>query len=82
LTLRIRPIKLKQSIYFRVPNDIADLIGIEPQDEVTLTLKEDEKEFLLTYSVMKGPSSPKPVQPEVTYENSSRHLTTLARTAR
>ena len=82
LTLTIKPVKLKQSIYFRVPNDIADLIGIEADDQVTLTLKEDERQFLLTYSVGKEPSIRNPVESQITYDDSSRHLTTLARTQR
>jgi hypothetical protein len=44
---------LKQSVYFRVPNDIADLIGIEPQAEVTLSLEDQSDRFLLIYSVKK-----------------------------
>lgn len=64
MTLRIKPVKLKQSIYFRVPNDIADLIGIEPSAQVTLSLEDQDEQFLLVYSVAKsqvaeqaGPSS-------------------------
>lgn len=54
MTLRIKPVKLKQSIYFRVPNDIADLIGIEPSAEVTLSLEDQDQQFLLVYSVTKS----------------------------
>ena len=46
--------KLKQSIYLRVPNDIADLIGIESDAEITLHIKEQDKQFLLIYSVSKS----------------------------
>lgn len=53
MTLKIKPVKLKQSIYFRVPNDIADLIGIDSHEEVVLTLEEQEERFLITYSVKK-----------------------------
>ncbi len=80
MTLTIRPVKLKQSIYFRVPNDIADLIGIVPDNDVTLTLKEDENQFLLTYAV--GKASTPGIQPEIAYENGSRQLATIARTHR
>ncbi len=53
MTLRIKPVKLRQTVYFRVPNDIADLIGIDPEAEVTLNLEEHENEFLLKYAVTK-----------------------------
>jgi len=53
MTLTIRPVKLKQTIYFRVPNDIADLIGIEDKSEITLKLQEEEGQYLLTYYVRK-----------------------------
>ena len=53
LTLRIKPIRLRQTVYFRVPNDIVDLIGIDTDAEVTLNLEEHEDEFLLKYAVMK-----------------------------
>lgn len=53
LTLRIKPVRLRQTVYFRVPNDIVDLIGIDPDAEVTLNLEEHEGDFLLKYTVMK-----------------------------
>jgi len=42
---------VKQSIYLRVPNDIADLIGIDPEAEITLNIEQREEGFLLLYSV-------------------------------
>lgn len=53
MTLKIRPIKLRQSVYFRVPNDIADLMGIQTNAEVTLSFQELEDTYLLTYAVGK-----------------------------
>jgi len=53
MTLRIRPVKLKQSIYLRVPSDIANLIGMDSEAEVTLTIEEQNHQFLLVYSVRK-----------------------------
>jgi hypothetical protein len=53
VTLKIRPVRLKQTVYLRIPNDIADLIGIQPNAELTLNLKEQQDAFLLTYSVAK-----------------------------
>ena len=57
MTLTIRPVKLKQSIYFLVPSDIADLVGIDPQSEVTLSIDEREEQFFLIYSVNKSKPS-------------------------
>ena len=54
MPLRIRPVRLKQSIYLRVPNDIADLIEINPETEVTLRIKEQDDQFLLIYSARKS----------------------------
>jgi len=53
MTLSIRPVRLKKSVYFRVPNDIADLINLEDDSQVTLTLEEKEDRHLLVYSVLK-----------------------------
>jgi antitoxin component of MazEF toxin-antitoxin module len=54
LPLRINPIKVKQSVYFRVPNDIADMIGVDKESDVTLTLEETHDEHLLVYRVKKA----------------------------
>jgi hypothetical protein len=54
MTLIIKPVRLKQSIYFRVPSDIADLIGIDADAGVTLSLEEQDERFLLIYSVRKN----------------------------
>jgi hypothetical protein len=61
MTLRIKPVKLRQTIYFRVPNDIVDLIGVDPDAEVTLHLEEHNDNFVLKYTVTK-PLVPKPLQ--------------------
>jgi hypothetical protein len=57
MPLKIRPVRLKQSIYFRVPSDIADLIGIDPEEQVILKLEEQNDQYLLIYSVKKPPTS-------------------------
>jgi hypothetical protein len=54
LTLKIRPVKLNKSIYVRVPNDIADLIGVDGQTDVTLRLQDAGDEFFLIYAVRKA----------------------------
>ena len=55
MTLSIHPIRLNRSVYFRVPIDIVDLINLEDDAEVTLTLEERNDRHLLVYSVMKKP---------------------------
>ena len=54
MPLRIKPVKLNQSTYFRVPNDISDLVEIEPKTEVTLHFEEHDEVFRLIYSVEKS----------------------------
>jgi len=54
LPLRIKPVKVKQSVYLRVPNDIADWIGIDPDAEITLNIEQKGEGFLLLYSVRKS----------------------------
>jgi len=45
---------LKKSVYFRVPSDIVDLIGLEDNSQVALTLEEKEDRHLLIYAVTKA----------------------------
>lgn len=63
MPLRINPIKVKQSVYFRVPNDLADMIGVERDSEVTLTLEETLDEHLLVYRVKKTGVPETPLAP-------------------
>lgn len=57
MTLKIRPVKLKQSIYLRVPSNIADLIGMDAEAQVTLRIEEQNEQFLLVYAVRKQPDT-------------------------
>lgn len=54
MALKIKPVKLGQSVYFRVPNDIADLVGIDSNAEVTLKIEEQADKFLLKYNITKS----------------------------
>jgi antitoxin component of MazEF toxin-antitoxin module len=54
MALKIKPVMLKQSIYLRVPSNIADLIGMDAGADVTMTLGEDEDQIILIYSVAKS----------------------------
>ncbi len=51
MTLRIKPVMLNKSVYIRVPNDIADLVGIDKDAEFALTLNTSGSEVSLVYSV-------------------------------
>ena len=44
---------MKKSVYFRVPSDIVDLIELEDNSQVALTLEEKDDRHLLIYSVIK-----------------------------
>ncbi len=54
MALKIRPVRLNKSIYVRVPNDIADLIGVDGQTDVTLRLQDSGEEFFLIYAIPKA----------------------------
>jgi hypothetical protein len=54
MTLKIKPVQLNKSIYVRVPNDIADLIGIDKDAELALTLETTGNEVSLVYSVKRS----------------------------
>jgi hypothetical protein len=77
MALKIKPVRLNKSIYVRVPNDIADLIGINGEADVTLKFQDAGEEFFLIYVVHKvtpGPDSQLPVPyanrglPQVSHE--------------
>ncbi|MGP8069271.1 MAG: hypothetical protein ACLP5V_05230 [Candidatus Bathyarchaeia archaeon] len=53
MALKIRPVRLNKSIYVRVPNDIADLIGIDGEAEITLRFQDADEQFFLIYSIRK-----------------------------
>ncbi|HXY82762.1 MAG TPA: hypothetical protein VEH56_03510 [Candidatus Saccharimonadales bacterium] len=53
MTLVIKPVRLNKSVYLRIPNDIADLIGLSKTDEFTLRFQDTEVEVNLVYSLRK-----------------------------
>jgi hypothetical protein len=65
LALKIRPVRLNKSIYVRVPNDIADLIGIDGEADVTLRLQDAGGEFFLIYAIRKASPNTPDQQPVV-----------------
>jgi hypothetical protein len=82
LTLRIKPVKLKQSVYLRVPNDIVDLIGVESDSEVIMSLEEQDDRFLLIYSVRKSVSAEGSAGYTRFSSNTKEHLLPLQATLR
>jgi len=54
MPLKIRPVRMKRSIYLRVPSDIADLVEIDSDTEISLRIEEKDDRFLLIYSVEKA----------------------------
>lgn len=77
MALKIRPVMLKQSIYLRVPSNIADLIGMDAGEDVTMTLGEDEDQIILIYSFAKSKVQRLPRQMQVFQSNSGEELTAL-----
>lgn len=60
MTLSIRrPIRLKRSVYFRVPNDIVHLINLDETSQVTLSLEQQSDRHLLVYFVLKNMPDPR-----------------------
>ncbi len=53
MALLIRPVKMNKSIYVRVPNDIAHIIGLDNQNEVSFGFEDVGGEFRLIYSLTK-----------------------------
>ena len=62
MTLKIKPVQLNKSIYVRVPNDIADLVGIDKDAELALTLETKGNEVSLVYSVKRSKTIELPVK--------------------
>jgi hypothetical protein len=72
MALVIRPVRLNKTIYVRIPNDIADLIGLQARDAMTLTYEDLQKEVRLTYTVQKSNSNEATVSNTIIQQDSSR----------
>jgi hypothetical protein len=77
MALRIRPVKLKQSIYLRVPSNIVDLIGMDGDAEVTMTLGEQDDQFILSYQVAKSKLQRLSSQVQVVQSSGAEELAAL-----
>ena len=54
MPLLIRPVKMNKSIYVRVPNDIAHIIGLDNRVEVSFSFEDIGNELRLIYSLNKS----------------------------
>jgi len=54
VTLVIKTVRLNKSVYLRIPNDIADLMGLTKTDQFTLQFQDFEDEVKLIYSLPKS----------------------------
>jgi len=54
MPLLIRPVKMNKSIYVRVPNDIAHIIGLDNQVEVSFSFEDNNNQLRLIYSLNKS----------------------------
>jgi hypothetical protein len=54
MPLLIRPVKMNKSIYVRVPNDIAHIIGLDNQVEVSFSFEDIGDQLRLIYSLNKS----------------------------
>ena len=54
MTLVIKTVRLNKSVYLRIPNDIADLMGLTKTDQFTLQFQDFEDEVKLIYSLPKS----------------------------
>ena len=61
MPLLIRPVKMNKSIYVRVPNDIAHIIGLDNQVEVSFSFEDNNNQLRLIYSLNKSKPEPRPV---------------------
>ena len=72
VTLVIKPVRLNKSVYLRIPNDIADLIGLSKTDDFTLRFQDTEDEVNLIYSLRRTTVDKvvqKPTKPILTAAN-------------
>jgi hypothetical protein len=54
MPLLIRPVKMNKSIYVRVPNDIAHIIGLSNEVEVSFSFEDHDNQLRLIYSLNKS----------------------------
>ncbi len=54
MPLRVRPVKLRDSLYLLIPVDIARLLGVASSSDFQLTLNENKDAVKLVYEMKKN----------------------------
>lgn len=57
MTLKVRPVKLRDSLYLLIPVDIARLLGVASSSDFHLTLNENQDSVRLVYELKKDETS-------------------------
>jgi len=60
--LKVKPVKLRDSLYLLIPVDIARLLGVAASSHFQLSLNENQESVRLVYEMRKD-ESPKEVVP-------------------
>ena len=53
MTLKVRPVKLRDSLYLLIPVDIARLLGVASSSDFRLSLNENQDSVKLVYELKK-----------------------------
>jgi hypothetical protein len=53
VTLKVRPVKLRDSLYLLIPVDIARLLGVASSSDFRLSLNENQDSIKLVYELKK-----------------------------
>ena len=53
MTLKVRPVKLRDSLYLLIPVDIARLLGVASSSDFQLSLNENQESVKLVYELKK-----------------------------
>jgi hypothetical protein len=56
--LRVRPVKLRDSLYLLIPVDIARLLGVASSSDFQLSLNENQESVRLVYELKKEDAQP------------------------
>ena len=60
MPLKVKPVKLRESLYLLIPVDIARLLGVAASSHFQLSLNENQDSVMLVYEMRKD-ESPKEV---------------------
>jgi len=51
MSIKMEPTKIKQSVYLLVPKNIADLVDIDKNTTVSLSIKKSQNKNVLEYTI-------------------------------